>query len=124
MLDDDIQDVQPEARAQAQLRLMMFCLTTDYPHPPGGDVDSDDNNTDYSTSSQLVQDIEQWQAGAEERRLAQLAQRASADKLDLWLCYIGWPALLQQLQHDLAGTYASVQAPDDDAYSLGRMLDM
>lgn len=78
-------------------------------------------NATATASTQLIQDIEQWEAEAADRRL-HVQTQPSADELDPWLCYTGWNAVLERSKHNLVETYTFVRMPDANEVGLDRVL--
>ena len=66
-----------------------------------------------SESDEIMQEIEQWKAEAQARRL-QALQNVPVVEMDSWLQYTGWNAVLNQSKHDIVKTYQFTREPEDE----------
>jgi hypothetical protein len=69
----------------------------------------------------IRQDIQQWQAEAQEQRL-RLLERAPAQEIDPWHQYTGWETILRRSKHDLTTTAEYARQPDADETVLSRLI--
>ncbi|KFY25538.1 hypothetical protein V493_04595 [Pseudogymnoascus sp. VKM F-4281 (FW-2241)] len=69
----------------------------------------------------IVQEIEQWEAEATERRLTMQANPAYTE-LDSWLQFTKWHAVLSKSKHDMLKTYEFLQYPGLEETELHQLL--
>jgi hypothetical protein len=86
---------------------------------PGGD--SDGGSSQDEVEDQIIQEIENWKAEAQERRLRALKD-VPAVEMDAWLQYTKWNEVLSQSQHGLVETAQFARMADPDEPKLDRAL--
>ena len=95
-----------------------------------GEESSNSDNADSSSDSehgqdeiddQIVQEIENWKAEAQERRLQALKDVPTVE-MDSWLQYTKWNEVLSQSKHDMVKTHQFTREPDPDEPKLERVL--
>ena len=64
-------------------------------------------------ADEIIQEIEQWKAEAQARRLQALAN-VPVVEMDSWLQYTGWNAVMNQSKHDMVKTYQFTREPEDE----------
>ena len=69
----------------------------------------------------IVQEIEQWKADMQERRLRALAN-VPVVEMDSWLQYTGWNAVLHQSKHNMVKTAEFAHEPSPDETALSRVV--
>jgi Orsellinic acid/F9775 biosynthesis cluster protein D len=88
----------------------------------GSDSDSDNNNDNIDP---IVQEIENWRADAQERRLQALTD-VPVVELDAWHQYTKWNEVLSQSKHNMVRTFQYTRKPDaddkEDEAKLNRVL--
>jgi hypothetical protein len=70
---------------------------------------------------QIVQEIENWKAEAQERRLRAL-KNVPVVEMDSWLQYTKWNEVLCQSKHNMIKTLRFTREPDPDEVELSRVL--
>jgi hypothetical protein len=80
------------------------------------------SSSDDDSPDEIVQEIEEWKAGAQARRLQALAN-VPVVEMDSWLQYTGWNAVLNQSKHDLIKTAAFAHEPGPDDRENETKLD-
>jgi uncharacterized protein (DUF2384 family) len=75
----------------------------------GSDSDSDNNNIVDS----IVQEIENWRADAQERRLQALTD-VPVVEMDSWHQFTKWNEVLSQSKHNMVRTFQYTRKPDAD----------
>jgi hypothetical protein len=73
----------------------------------GSGSDSEDG------ADEIIQEIEQWKAAAQARRL-QALQNVPVVEMDSWLQYTGWNAVINQSKHDMVKTHQFTREPEDE----------
>ena len=94
-----------------------------------GEVESNSGSGSGSGSGsddeadEIIQEIEQWKAEAQVRRL-QALQNVPVVEIDSWLQYTGWNAVLNQSKHDIIKTAAFTHeaSADIDEPALERVV--
>jgi len=97
----------------------------DDPRPQDA-IDDDeihDGTMDEIDDDEIVREIEQWKAEAQERRL-ELLEKAPASEIDPWLKYTQWNTVLNQSQHNLVDTFHFTRMPDPAEPQLTRLLQV
>jgi hypothetical protein len=88
----------------------------------GSDSDSNNNNDNIDL---IVQEIENWRADAQERRLQALTD-VPVVELDAWHQYTKWNEVLSQSKHNMVRTFQYTRKPDadnkEDEAKLNRVL--
>jgi hypothetical protein len=72
-------------------------------------------------NDQIVQEIENWKAEAQERRLRAL-KNVPVVEMDSWLQYTKWNEVLCQSKHNMIKTLRFTREPDPDEVELSRVL--
>ena len=88
---------------------------------PNADSGSDGEHGQDEIDDQIVREIENWKAEAQERRLRAL-NNVPAVEMDSWLQYTKWNEVLVQSKHNLVQTFHFARQPDPDEPELGRVL--
>jgi Orsellinic acid/F9775 biosynthesis cluster protein D len=102
-----IQDVGEEAASDSE--------------PNADSSSSDGEHGQDEIDDQIVREIENWKAEAQERRLRAL-NNVPAVEMDSWLQYTKWNEVLVQSKHNLVQTFHFARQPDPDEPELGRVL--
>ena len=89
-------------------------------HPDSADSSSDGEHGQDEVDDQIVQEIENWKAEAQERRLRAL-QDVPTVEMDSWLQYTKWNEVLGQSKHNLVKTYEFSREADPDEPELERV---
>lgn len=84
------------------------------------DSGSDSEHSQDEIDDQIVQDIENWKAEAQERRLQALKDVPTVE-MDSWLQYTKWNEVLSQSKHDMVKTHQFTREPDPDEPELERV---
>ncbi len=66
-------------------------------------ADGDEEDSQSRLNEQIVEEIENWHAEVQRRKL-QALQNAPATETDSWLQYTAWNQVLNQSKHDLVET--------------------
>jgi Orsellinic acid/F9775 biosynthesis cluster protein D len=85
------------------------------------DNPSDGEHSQDEADDQIVQEIENWKAEAQEWRL-QALKDVPAVELDSWLQYTKWNEVLGASKHDLVKTSQFARQPDPNEPKLERVL--
>jgi hypothetical protein len=86
-----------------------------------GSSGSDRESGQDKVDDQIVQEIENWKADAQERRLRALKD-VPAVEMDSWLQYTKWNKVLGQSKHNLVKTFQFTCKPNPDKPKLDRVL--
>jgi Orsellinic acid/F9775 biosynthesis cluster protein D len=79
----------------------------------GSEPDTGSGSDGEDGADEIIQEIEQWKAAAQARRL-QALQNVPVVEMDSWLQYTGWNAVLKQSKHDMVKTYQFTREPEDE----------
>lgn len=82
---------------------------------------SDGEHGQDEIDNQIVQEIENWKAEAQERRLQALKDIPTVE-MDSWLQYTKWNEVLSQSKHDMVKTHQFTREPDPNEPKLDRVL--
>jgi hypothetical protein len=88
--------------------------------PREPDEDREGSSHAAGAADVIVQEIEEWRALAQERRLELLA-KVPPDEMEPWLRFTGWNAVLFRSKHSLKQTYEYRRGPDEDELGLRRL---
>jgi Orsellinic acid/F9775 biosynthesis cluster protein D len=91
----------------------------------GSGSDSDGNSNNNDIDDPIVQDIENWKAEAQERRL-QALRDVPVVELDSWHQFTKWNEVLSQSKHNMVKTFQYTREPNaddgDNEAQLNRVL--
>jgi hypothetical protein len=118
VVDQSKQDEQE--RQQRRARIREVGEETDDSDHSSSDVDEDESDQD-DVDDQIVQEIENWIAEAQERRL-RLLKEVPVVEMDSWLQYTKWNEVLSQSKHNFVKTFHYTRMPDPDEPKLERLL--
>jgi hypothetical protein len=91
------------------------------PNADNADSSSDGEHSQDEINDQIVQEIENWKAEAQERRLRALKDMPAVE-MDSWLQYTKWNEVLGQSKHNLVKTFQFTCKPDPDESELDCVL--
>lgn len=122
IVDPSKQDEQERRRRRARTRDVGEEADDSYDSDHGDPSTSDEGDQD-NIDDQIVQDIEQWKAEAQERRL-KLLRDVPKIEIDSWQQYTNWNKVLCESKHDLVKTFHYTRMPDADEPELERLLQV
>jgi hypothetical protein len=113
-----------ESQQIAQERQAHRAAIRDIGEESGNSDNADSSNEEHGQDEiddQIIQEIENWKAKAQERRL-QAMKDVPTVEMDSWLQYTKWNEVLSQSKHDLVKTHQFTREPDPNEPKLERVL--